>query len=210
MKDTDKPKASPRPRVNSDFPKHTLADAIRVVQAIEDHGAGKPMATLDVATAVDLSPGSSKFRDVLSAGHKYGLTTGTYKTATIALTASQLCNDISTITSALPRLAADPIDRSKSRMINGTVTPAASSASTAAVLEMPARLDPVRNEDGVTTANTTKQNANVARTPNPRTRGGRRRAAGVSTTPAVSVTLMVGDITCRRPRTRWTRDVRSR
>jgi predicted nucleotide-binding protein len=79
------PTSSKKRRVDSDFPKKSLEDALRVPKALEKNG-GQPMPPIDVAMAMDLSPGSSLFRDLASASMKYGLTKGTWRAANIELT----------------------------------------------------------------------------------------------------------------------------
>ena len=78
--------ASKRKRVQSDFPKVALEDAIRVAEAIESANAGNPYPPTDTAIALDISPGSSDWRTLTAASFKYGLTTGTYKTDRLTLT----------------------------------------------------------------------------------------------------------------------------
>lgn len=71
-------------RVISEFPKYTLEEALRVPAALDRNG-GRPLAPLETAIAMGLSPGSSVFRGLLSASIKYGLTKGTEKASTIEL-----------------------------------------------------------------------------------------------------------------------------
>lgn len=73
-------------RVTSDFPKRTLQDALRVPQALEKNG-GQPMPPIDTAMAMEISPGSFRFRNLLSASIKYGLTKGTEKATVVELLA---------------------------------------------------------------------------------------------------------------------------
>jgi predicted nucleotide-binding protein len=75
-------KAPPRP-----YPAFSLQDAIRVAQTVTDFNGGKPMARLLVANAMKLSPGSSLFRDLVSASARFELTTGNFNSEMIALTA---------------------------------------------------------------------------------------------------------------------------
>lgn len=72
-------------RVDSDFPKRGLEEALRVPEALEKN-AGQPLPPIDTAMAMELSPGSSLFRDLASASMKYGLTKGTWRAAHIELT----------------------------------------------------------------------------------------------------------------------------
>jgi hypothetical protein len=75
---------SPSPQ----YPKHTLAEALRLPRAIEDKNAGQPLPPTETAIAVGVSPGSSGFRTLLASSLRYGLTTGSYKSDKIALTAA--------------------------------------------------------------------------------------------------------------------------
>jgi predicted nucleotide-binding protein len=79
-------KQSKPQKVTSDFPKHTLEDAIRIVVAIEDANAGNPYPPTDTAIALGVSPGSSTWRSLTAAANKYGLISGTYKTDRLSLT----------------------------------------------------------------------------------------------------------------------------
>jgi predicted nucleotide-binding protein len=61
----------------SDWPKRTLEDAMRIAQAIADQYACQPTKPLLVAQAVGMSPTSSTFRQLSAASSGYGLTHGT-------------------------------------------------------------------------------------------------------------------------------------
>lgn len=67
------------------YPNIVLEEALKVPQAISDSSAGRPMKRLLLAQAMKLSPGSSLFRDLLSASARYGLTSGSYASDVIAL-----------------------------------------------------------------------------------------------------------------------------
>lgn len=83
---TEKHSASvSRSRVTSDFPKHTLEQALRVAKAVEEANAGKPLPPLETAQALGISPGSSDFRVLLSSAIKYGLTSGSFNSDRIKL-----------------------------------------------------------------------------------------------------------------------------
>lgn len=56
-----------------------------VPQAIWDNLTGKPCTPLQVCTALDLSPTSSKWRELLGASIAYGLTSGGWNAKTITL-----------------------------------------------------------------------------------------------------------------------------
>jgi predicted nucleotide-binding protein len=76
-----------RPKPPRPFPKQSLQEALKVAQAIQNGNNGKPMKTIFIAKAIDLSPQSTNFRDVTSASYKYGLTIGTVPNVdTISLT----------------------------------------------------------------------------------------------------------------------------
>src|SRR6266446_4825736 len=76
----------------SDFPKHTLQQALAVAKALEDKNGGNPLSPTDVAIALGKSPQSSTFRVLLSSSFKYGLTVGSYKLPKITL--AELGKDI--------------------------------------------------------------------------------------------------------------------
>lgn len=63
----------------ADFPKFTLEEALGVPGALQRNG-GQPLDSIDMATALGRSPGSSAFRQLTAASSAYGLTTGSYKT----------------------------------------------------------------------------------------------------------------------------------
>jgi predicted nucleotide-binding protein len=74
-------------KVKSDFPKHSLEDAMRVPQALFDANGGKPLPPLDLSDALNpkMSPGSSEFRTILSSSIKYGLTSGSFNSERVSL-----------------------------------------------------------------------------------------------------------------------------
>src|SRR2546429_7941815 len=72
-------------KIKSDFPKHTLEEALRVPQGIEDKNGGQPLPPIEMAAAIDMSPGSSEFRVILSSSIKYGLTSGSFNSERISL-----------------------------------------------------------------------------------------------------------------------------
>ncbi len=74
-----------RGKIKSDFPKHSLEEALRVPKALEDANGGQPLPPTDVAIALGMSPGSSEFRTILSSSIKYGLTRGSFNQERIAL-----------------------------------------------------------------------------------------------------------------------------
>ena len=58
----------------------------KVPRAIIDNYAGDPIRPLDLADALEVSPGSSGFRMIIGASFAYGLTDGSYTSETIVLT----------------------------------------------------------------------------------------------------------------------------
>lgn len=74
------------------FPKHTLQEALRVAQGVESANGGQPLPPVELAIALDMSPGGSGFRDILSSSIKYGLTNGSYKNARVSL--EELARDV--------------------------------------------------------------------------------------------------------------------
>lgn len=73
-------------RPSTMYPKHTLEDALKVPQAIEDNNGGQPFPPLETADAMGTTPGSSRFQTILSSSLRYTLTTGNYKSDRIGLT----------------------------------------------------------------------------------------------------------------------------
>lgn len=87
MSEKTKPKKeTKRKYATTAYPKNSLTDALKIAQAIKDHGAGKPYDRLDLAKALDASPASSSFRTLITSSARYGLTTGSYNAKEIALT----------------------------------------------------------------------------------------------------------------------------
>jgi predicted nucleotide-binding protein len=81
------PPTQRRGRVSqSDVPRHTLDEALRIVTALSDQFAKKPTKPYYVADALNISPSSSRFRTLSGAAVAYGLTTGAYNSSEIALT----------------------------------------------------------------------------------------------------------------------------
>ena len=71
--------------MQTNMPSHSIEEALVIPRAIWDNLAGKPCTPLQVCTALDLSPTSSKFRDLAGASIAYGFTTGGWNAKTIAL-----------------------------------------------------------------------------------------------------------------------------
>lgn len=69
-----------------EIPAYDLDDALLVPKALLQEYGGHPSTPLDVAAAMDLTPTSGKFRMLCGASIAYGLTTGGYNAAQIAIT----------------------------------------------------------------------------------------------------------------------------
>jgi predicted nucleotide-binding protein len=69
-----------------EVPAYDLDDALLVAKALFQEYGGHPSTPLDVAAAMDLTPTSGKFRMLCGASIAYGLTTGGYNAAQIAVT----------------------------------------------------------------------------------------------------------------------------
>ncbi|MBA7689791.1 hypothetical protein ES703_98302 [subsurface metagenome] len=81
---TDQEKKKRRPR--REYPIHSLQEALRVAQAIQDENNGRPFKRILLASSINRKPMSSEFREILSSSFKYGLTLGTEKAENISLT----------------------------------------------------------------------------------------------------------------------------
>lgn len=84
-KEPNSNKPDGRGKIKSDFPKHSLEDALRVAQSISDKNGGQPLPPTETAIAIGVSPGSSEFRTLLSSSIKYGLTSGSFNSERVAL-----------------------------------------------------------------------------------------------------------------------------
>jgi predicted nucleotide-binding protein len=80
-----KTKEDLRGKIKSDFPKHTVTEALRVARALADKNGGQPLPPTETAIAMGLSPGSSELRVLLSSSIKYGLTSGSYNSERVSL-----------------------------------------------------------------------------------------------------------------------------
>jgi len=69
-----------------EIPAYDLDDALLVAKALLQEYGGHPSTPLDVAAAMDLTPTTAKFRMLCGASIAYGLTTGGYNAAQIAIT----------------------------------------------------------------------------------------------------------------------------
>jgi predicted nucleotide-binding protein len=74
------------PVSQSDVPRHSVHEALRVAQTITDEYAGAPTKPLHVAAALDMTVNSSHFRMLVGASAAYGFTTGAWKSDSISLT----------------------------------------------------------------------------------------------------------------------------
>lgn len=71
--------------MQTNMPSHSLEDALAVPRAIWDDLAGRPCTPFQVCTALNLSPSSSKWRDLAGASIAYGFTSGGWNAKTITL-----------------------------------------------------------------------------------------------------------------------------
>ena len=69
----------------SDVPRCSVQQALRIAKAIAENYASEPTAPLAVAQALDMKPTSSTFRVLCGASIAYGLTEGGYGAPTISL-----------------------------------------------------------------------------------------------------------------------------
>jgi hypothetical protein len=68
------------------FPRDPLKKCVEIAEAIEKDNAGKPYDRLDLAQALNRSPDSRGFRQLITSSSRYGLTEGGYKAPKISLT----------------------------------------------------------------------------------------------------------------------------
>ena len=71
--------------MQTNVPSHSLEEAIKVPKAIWDNLAGRPCSPIQVCSALDLSPSSSKWRDLAGASIAYGLTSGGWNAKQISI-----------------------------------------------------------------------------------------------------------------------------
>jgi len=74
------------PLSQSDVPAYTLNDALRVAETLRDEFAKQATSPLDLAVALDISPGSSAYKMLTGAAVAYGLTDGAAQASSISLT----------------------------------------------------------------------------------------------------------------------------
>jgi predicted nucleotide-binding protein len=74
-----------RGKIKSDFPKHSLEEAMRVPRALYEANGGQPLPPTETAIALGMSPGSSDFRVLLSSSIKYGLSKGSFNSERVSM-----------------------------------------------------------------------------------------------------------------------------
>lgn len=70
----------------SDIPKYTVQEALRIPEAIADNYAKAPTKPLHLAAAVEMTVNSGHFRMLLGASAAYGLTSGAWDSGVVTLT----------------------------------------------------------------------------------------------------------------------------
>lgn len=70
----------------TEFPNHSVHQALRIAQALWDHFAGKGAAPHQIAMAIDMSPTSGTWRNLCGSSIAFGLTEGGYNAQQITLT----------------------------------------------------------------------------------------------------------------------------
>ena len=68
------------------FPRHKLKRALDVATAIQNKNNGNPISPSNLSKALNISSGSSTFRNLLSSSIQYGLTEGSYRASLVKLT----------------------------------------------------------------------------------------------------------------------------
>lgn len=79
------------------FPRQPLRQALRLSETVWKENAGEPFIRITLAKVLDMSPASKKFRALIFASSRYGLTTGTHHSDKIGL--SEVGRDIVSNTS---------------------------------------------------------------------------------------------------------------
>lgn len=88
-KEASKPAGSGKHRnyvKQTDVPRYSLEETLKVARAISEQHAKQPTKPLDVAFALDLTPGAKVFEYVTGASIAYGLTEGGAQAEQISLT----------------------------------------------------------------------------------------------------------------------------
>jgi hypothetical protein len=70
----------------TDVPSQSVDEALRVARALADEYGKQPTAPIDVAKAMDLTPGAGQFKSITGASIAYGFTEGGYNAEQISLT----------------------------------------------------------------------------------------------------------------------------
>ena len=83
----DPKKKRKEPVKQSDVPRFTLSEALRIAYAIRDNYASAPSSPLKIASALELQPSTGHFRMLTGASSAYGLTEGSYSSQNISITA---------------------------------------------------------------------------------------------------------------------------
>lgn len=68
------------------FPAMSFKEALFLGEAIQTHGAGKPIRRLTLLEALGRSPGSDAVRKLITSSNQYGITEGAYNAEVLALT----------------------------------------------------------------------------------------------------------------------------
>ena len=71
---------------NKTFPVMSFEDSLLLPESISEHGLDGEIRRMTLMDIIDLSPTSSKTRDLISSCYKYGLTLGNYRSESLQLT----------------------------------------------------------------------------------------------------------------------------
>lgn len=71
---------------NRNYPALVLAEALKVPRAIEDQASGMSVSRLTLSELLDVSPSSSRFRELIGSSRFYGLTNGGINATQFSLT----------------------------------------------------------------------------------------------------------------------------
>ena len=74
-----------RTRSVRNYPAHTFEEALNLAEYIQKHGTSGALARISLANHLNMSPKSSSFTTLLSAGEQYKITSGRYNDDSIAL-----------------------------------------------------------------------------------------------------------------------------
>lgn len=70
----------------SDVPRYTLQESLKVPRALADQYGKQPASPLDIAVALEMKPSSGNFRYLCGSALAYGLTDGGPRTSHLGLT----------------------------------------------------------------------------------------------------------------------------